>query len=432
MEKKKETLLLYNINDREKQHIEKIFKDLDIKIELQEITEEEDILAYPSFITFIKMSKDNEKIGLVNEIVDVIRGWTIIFFVDEKFFDDIEQIKKKIEEYYDENENLKVMYDYNSNFIKDGIIGFTVGDAFGVPAEFKSREELKKHPITNMIESKTYNVPAGTWSDDTSMTLATMDSIIQTKKIDTKDMARRFVKWFRNGEYTATGKTFDIGRTTLQSLAKFEMEIDDAENCGQNTKMDNGNGSLMRMLPIAYYIWIMEYEENTQIDDITIYNIVKRTSSITHRHEISIMGCYIFVKYALEIMDGKYKDIAYENIQKMDYSFFDNETIREYSRILKDNIKEQNIDKIKSTGYIVDTLEAVLWLFLNSKDYNSTIIKAVSLGNDTDTISAITGGLLGIHYGHEKINNEWIKTIKNIDYIEKMCEDLYATKLEKL
>lgn len=99
------------------------------------------------------------------------------------------------------------------------------------------------------------------------MTLATMDSIIQTKKNDTNDMAQRFVNQFRNGDYTATGEVFDIGITTLQSLSKFELGIDTAENCGQENIMDNGNGSLMRMLPIAYYIWIMKYEKDDfQID----------------------------------------------------------------------------------------------------------------------------------------------------------------------
>ena len=124
--------------------------------------------------------------------------------------------------------------------IKDGIIGFAVGDALGVPAEFKSRDELKRYPITDMKADGTYNVPAGTWSDDTSMTLATLDSIIEKQTIDVNDMAGKFLNWFRNAEYTATNECFDIGRTTLQALAKFELQLDDAGNCGGSGEYDNG------------------------------------------------------------------------------------------------------------------------------------------------------------------------------------------------
>lgn len=318
----------------------------------------------------------------------------------------------------------KEKLNYHFNHVKDGIIGFAIGDALGVPAEFKTREELTSHPITDMVGDGTYFLPKGTWSDDTSMTLATMDSMIHAKEIDTNDIASKFLDWFRNGNYTATGETFDIGRTTMQSLAKFELGIEEAENCGQIGEMDNGNGSLMRMLPIAYYIFFKTQQGN-QWTDKQIYNLVKRVSSITHRHETSILGCYVFVRFALEIMSGKLKDLAYDQIRTLDYSFFDIKNLEKYDRILKENIKNQTIENIKSTGYIVDTLEAVFWLFLNSNDYNTTILKAVNLGNDTDTIAAITGGLLGIYYGIESIHDTWRKNLKKMEIIEKLCDEFY-------
>ena len=107
----------------------------------------------------------------------------------------------------------------NITRLKNGIIGFAIGDALGVPSEFKSRNELKRYPITDMIGDGTYNVPAGTFSDDTSMTLATIDSIIETGTINPNDMADRFLKWFRNAEYTATTECFDFGRISLHALA---------------------------------------------------------------------------------------------------------------------------------------------------------------------------------------------------------------------
>jgi len=314
------------------------------------------------------------------------------------------------------------------NNIKDGIIGFAIGDALGVPAEFKTREELKRYPITDMIGNGTYLVPKGTWSDDTSMTLATMKSIIEKHGINTNDMADKFVDWFRNGNYTATNQCFDIGRATFQALAQYELKIDEAVNCGLDGEMDNGNGSLMRMLPIAYYIYYKQISTGKldEINDKEVYNIVKKVSSITHAHEISVLGCYIFVRFAIEIISDKYKSISYENIKKIDYSFFSKQALEKYSRILNGNIQELNIDEIKSSGYIVDTLEAVFWVFLNGNDYNTTVLKAVNLGEDTDTVAAITGGLLGCYYGIESINDDWKKDLKRIDYIERLCESFYC------
>ena len=189
--------------------------------------------------------------------------------------------------------------------IENGIVGFVVGDALGVPVEFKTRDGLKQNPVIDMREFGTHNQPIGTWSDDTSMTLATMDSIINKETIDTTDIDNRFLNWWRKAEYTATGMVFDIGNTTIQALAKYELGIDKAERCGGTNEFDNGNGSLMRMLPIAYYI----YNRNI-LEDREIYNIVKNVSAITHAYEISILGCYIYVKYVLELLRRSRKNTS--------------------------------------------------------------------------------------------------------------------------
>lgn len=298
---------------------------------------------------------------------------------------------------------------------KNGIIGVAVADALGVPVEFKSRKELKKNPITDMIGNGTYNMPKGTWSDDTSMTLATIDSIIQKGNIDTNDIADKFLNWFRKSEYTATGKTFDIGRTTLQALAKYELKIDVANNCGEDDEYSNGNGSLMRMLPIAYYCF------SKQLKDKEILELVKEVSSITHKHEVSILGCYIYVKFAIELLNGNNKELAYQNIKRLKYDLFEKCNIQRYERIIENDIKIYSEDEIKSTGYVVDTLEAVLWLFLNFNDYNKTVLKAINLGDDTDTVGACVGGLAGIYYGIENINTEWKSNLIKYDYIVNIC-----------
>ncbi len=301
--------------------------------------------------------------------------------------------------------------------VKNGIIGFVVGDTMGVPVEFNSRERLLLKPVTEMLEYGTHNMPKGCWSDDTSMTLATMDSIIKCKEINTNDMADRFIKWYRNGEYTATRIMFDIGTTTQQALIKYQRGVDIASNCGGERKFDNGNGSLMRMLPIAYYCFVKELE------DKEILKKVKEVSSITHRHQISVLGCYIYVRLAIELLKRKEILQAYQEIKKLDYSYFTEDTIHQYERILNNNIELYNIDEIRSSGYVVDTLEAVIWSLINSSNFNETIIKAINLGEDTDTIGACVGGLAGIYYGVENINQKWKDEILRYEYIINMCKE---------
>ena len=267
-----------------------------------------------------------------------------------------------------------------------------------------------------MISGGAHNQVKGTWSDDTSMTLATIHSIVETGKIDTNDMADKFLKWYRNGEYTATGKLFDIGRTTIQALAKYELKQADAVNCGGSGEYDNGNGSLMRILPIAYYIYYKQIK-----GDKKIYELVRDVSSITHSHEISVLGCYIYTRYCLSLLEGKDKLEAYNGIKKLDYSIFSEYAISKYSRILNCNIVDIQKEDISSSGYVVSTLEAVMWLFLNADDYNVTILNAVNLGEDTDTVGAIVGGLLGIYYGIDSIKDSWKQTLKRYDYIVDLC-----------
>ena len=302
----------------------------------------------------------------------------------------------------------------------NGILGFAIGDAMGVPLEFVQRQKLINDPVTEMLGYGSHNVPKGTWSDDTSMTLATIDSIINTGKIDYTDIASNFLKWFKDAKYTATDKVFDIGRTTLHALANIEQSMSNATDCGEKSEYSNGNGSLMRILPIAYYCY--KQSQNNKMSNEKVLEIVSGVSSITHAHEISILGCYIYTMYAIRLLNGDNKYNSYEHIKNLDYSKFSKDSLSRYDRILKDDISKLDINEIKSSGYIVDTLEATLWVLLNTSNYNQAIIGAINLGNDTDTIGACTGGLAGIIYGEDTINSNWKNSLLKIEYIQDLCE----------
>lgn len=302
------------------------------------------------------------------------------------------------------------------SIVKDSLYGFIVGDAMGVPVEFEDREKLINKPVTSMLGYGSHDVEAGVYSDDTSMTLATMDSIIkQNGIINYNDIADKFCNWVNNNEYTATNKIFDIGMTTKYALIKYFNNKIDATMCGGTNINENGNGSLMRMLPIALYCFYKNIK-----DDNEIFTLVKNLSSITHAHDISILGCYIYVRYVISLLETKNKISSYNFIKKLDYSMFIEEVKLEYSRILFSDISTLNINDVNSSGYVVDTLEAVFWIILNCSNYNESIIGAINLGGDTDTIGAITGSIAGILYGYDNISKRWISKLKNKDYIDEI------------
>ena len=300
--------------------------------------------------------------------------------------------------------------------IQNGIIGHAIGDALGVPVEFKSRKSLNTNPVTNMIGFGTYPVPAGTWSDDTSMEIALMASICENKTIDYVDIMEKFSSWYYEDFYTATGKRFDAGGTCANAIGNFRIGTAPLA-CGLTDIRSNGNGSLMRILPIAYIC----YEHRLSYADT--YRIVKDVSSLTHRHEISILGCYIYVQFVKSLLMGMDSRKAYENIKTIDYSMFSRDSLEEYNRILDDNIDLFNINQISSTSYVVSTLEAALWCVLNNSNYRNTVLTAVNLGSDTDTIGAVAGSIAGIEYGISGIPKEWRDELKAKQYLLRICGD---------
>lgn len=133
----------------------------------------------------------------------------------------------------------------NNEILFNGVLGLAVGDALGVPVEFLTREAIRKKPVESMRSGGTHRQEAGTWSDDTSMTLATADSL--RSGVNYADMMDKFIRWMYDGEYTARGKVFDFGISTRYALYHNKSGIPPLD-CGGKEEYDNGNGALMRML----------------------------------------------------------------------------------------------------------------------------------------------------------------------------------------
>ena len=293
------------------------------------------------------------------------------------------------------------------------IIGHAVGDAMGFPTEFSKREELLKNPVLEMVDSPDIGQPAGSWSDDTAMEIATIDSFIHKKCFDYKDIMDRWVKWINESEYTSTGVTFDIGSTCLKAIKRY-CNGSAPLQCGSTSTRENGNGSLMRILPVALYA----YSRN--LDDISTRKLTNEVSSLTHAHEVSRLGCYIYVQFVICLLKGYKKEDAYRYVQDLDYSSYDANSINLYTRILDRQIEKLILDDIKSSGYIVDTLECVLWIFMNAKNYKEAIIASTNIGGDTDTIGAIVGSLAGIYYGIDSIPSKWLDKLQRKEYLVEL------------
>ena len=306
----------------------------------------------------------------------------------------------------------------------DGLMGFVIGDAMGVPLEFKLRKELLEKPVTKMIGYGTHNQPEGTWSDDTSMMIATIDSINSKNGIDFYDIALKFAAFKNHAQYTPNREVFDIGNTCARAIDNFEENHDDPLTCGLKDFNSNGNGSLMRILPIAYYAIAKKMK------DLEILDLVKKISSITHAHDISLMVCYIYTRFAMFLLNGKDKYSAYSMTKCVEYTMFSEEAQKAYERLLKEDITKLKINDIKSSGYIVDTLEACIWVLLNSENYKEAIIGAINLGEDTDTIGALTGGLAGIVFGYDYIPEEWKEKIARKEYLLDIFEEFSENKYE--
>jgi len=310
------------------------------------------------------------------------------------------------------------------NTIKSGLLGVAIGDALGVPVEFKTRDNLKQNPVTDMLKFMCWNQPRGTFSDDSSLAFCTAESLC--RGFDIEDMAQTFVKWMVEGYWGAHYKVFDIGGTTKHSLLRV-VKGESAEFSGNFFDEDNGNGSLMRILPLVFYL---QKEKDIEI----IYRKVKAVSSITHAHFRSVFACFIYVLYCLEILKDKDKFEAYKDMKVVLSKFLEDKKynpaeIQLFDRILKYDMLYVE-SEIQSSGYVLHSLEASFWCFLNADSYEETVLRAVNLGGDTDTTAAIAGGLAGIYYGLDNILEKWIEHLVRVNDIKDLAERL-ADNLNK-
>lgn len=304
----------------------------------------------------------------------------------------------------------------NLSEIKSVLLGLAIGDAVGVPYEFRSREIMQKNPATDMVGYGTYNQSPGTFSDDSSLTFCLAEAL--THGFDLQEIANNFIKWVEEDYWTAHGEVFDIGIATHEAISNL-MNGDSPEMSGGDDEYSNGNGSLMRIAPLLFYLSDKPIQER--------FELTRLVSGITHRHIRSVVACFFYLEFARFLVEGLEKQDAYMKTQVQVSAFLKTIKIPDselelFDRLMHSDISQEPISSIESSGYVIHTLEASIWCLLTTETYQDAILKAVNLGKDTDTTAAVTGGLAGLLYGVEGIPDSWLNQLAKRDEIEDLSE----------
>ncbi|HEX8022679.1 ADP-ribosylglycohydrolase family protein [Mucilaginibacter sp.] len=310
------------------------------------------------------------------------------------------------------------------SFYKDVLFGVAIGDALGVPVEFKSRESIAQKPVTDMIGFGTYDLPPGTWSDDSSLTFCLAD--VLADGYDLQKIANSFANWLYDEQWTARGEVFDVGIATRAAIERVLHKVR-PDLAGDFDESSNGNGSLMRILPLLFYIKDKPVKER--------FAIAKEVSAITHGHVRSVIACFYYLEFARKLLTNKNLVSVYHEVNTEVISFLKGTTIIPdeivlFNRLLKGDIYELNVSEMQSSGYVLHTLEAAVWCLLTTASYSEAVLKAVNLGLDTDTTAAVTGGLAGLLYGYESIPEHWMLMLARKKDIDTLAQRL-ANKYER-
>lgn len=299
--------------------------------------------------------------------------------------------------------------------IRGGLYGALVGDALGVPVEFKDREVRDTDPVTGMRAFGTWNQPAGTWSDDGALLLCTADGLSQGR--DYAGVGQMFVEWMREGLWTARGDVFDIGNTTSAALARLHRGAPPLQ-AGLRDECSNGNGSIMRILPVAWHF----ADEGPE----RVAEEARKFSCLTHGHIRSQLCCALYCLVAAELLAGT---PAAEAVAAAVDSFRPvlephGEEQEKFARVLSPEFAATPREHITGSGYCLHTLEASIWCLLKAPDFSTAVLAAVNLGGDTDTTGCATGGLAGLCFGLDSIPVEWVAALPRQAELEVLARSI--------
>jgi len=313
-------------------------------------------------------------------------------------------------EYY---QRIGVDCDDDINRFRGALLGCALGDALGTTLEFKAPGTFE--PINDIVGGGPFNLKAGEWTDDTSMMYCLAHSLVRTKICDPKDQMDLYYKWWKDGVFSVNGTCFDIGNTVLQALQNYERTGDPIS--GPTDRMSAGNGSLMRLAPIP-----IRYYDN--FEDAVKYAAL--SSVTTHGAEEAVDACRYFSGLIWGALHGVSKQELLDGIYSPIDGFWEKEPLCQsiVELVTSAKYKSKEASEIRASGYVMHSLEAVLWTFYHSNTFESGALLAVNLGEDADTTGAIYGQLAGAYYGERIINYHWVKKVKDFHVFYLKAQEL--------
>ena len=267
-----------------------------------------------------------------------------------------------------------------------------MGDAVGTTLEFRPPGSFE--PITDMLGGGPFGLEAGRWTDDTSMALCLAESIVETGRLDPLDQMRRYVRWYREGHLSSTGRCFDIGNTVRAALERFEQTGDPI--AGSTDENSAGNGSIMRLAPVP--LALAGRHERGEV-----VAACRESSRTTHGERRCLNGCGMLGGMIHDALLGEPKLKIAHGTKPADYDL---------------------IGVPRGTGFVVDSLQAAKWAFVTTRDFRSCVLAAANLGDDADTTAAVAGQLAGAFYGASGIPAEWLERLHMRAEIEGFADVL--------
>ena len=299
---------------------------------------------------------------------------------------------------------------------RGALFGLAVGDALGAAVEFKSPGSFA--PVTGYRAGGPHGLAPGEWTDDTSMALALADSMGQVGW-DLQDQLRRYVAWWRRGDYSVTGSCFDIGITTRGALERFRA-TDDCRSAGDSSERASGNGSIMRLAPVA-----IRYGGLLLDDQETLAQKAAESSFTTHASEQCVSAC----RYMALLLAGLIQGLPREVVLSADWAPL--VTLRRTSplhpaidAIALGSFRQKQPPQIVGSGWVVQSLEAALWAFHDADNFRQAVLRAVNLGDDADTTGAVCGQFAGAYWKESGIPAEWQDGLARREMIEKVLQPL--------
>ena len=284
------------------------------------------------------------------------------------------------------------------------LLGLAVGDALGTAVEFQARDSFP--PVTGMTGGGVFNLAPGQWTDDTSMALCIAASLTETGAYDPLDQLARVVRWYRDGYLSSTGECFDIGNRTRTAVEQFEMSGEPYRATGDG--MSAGNGSLMRLAPVA-----MAFCD----DPDAVVRLSADSSRTTHPAIECVEACGAYGRLIAAAIEGASRTELFVLAADLGEQVTD----PILATILRGSYRVKGRDEISSSGYVLHSLEAALWAFARADDFTEGALLAVNLGDDADTVGAIYGQLAGAFHGRQGIPESWRDKLHAAGLIEDLA-----------